>query len=65
MEEEIEMDEKVLQKMKEELCRETEAKLQARDIARREMELTLRELQAQRQREQLRQKEYEFLFLWV
>lgn len=63
MEEEIEMDEKVLEKMKEELCRETEVKLQARDIAKREMELTLRELQAQRQREQLRQREYELLFL--
>uniref|UniRef100_A0A1B6LKH3 Uncharacterized protein n=1 Tax=Graphocephala atropunctata TaxID=36148 RepID=A0A1B6LKH3_9HEMI len=62
MEEEIAQDQKMLQRLEDEFNEEARAKTEAREIAKKEMKLALRELQTQRQRELLRQKEYEHMF---
>lgn len=63
VEEEIRRDQKMLKSLEEQLNQESKTKALAREIAMKEMELALKELQTQRQRELLRQKEYEFMFL--
>lgn len=63
VEEEIKRDQKMLKSLEEQLNQESKTKALAREIAKKEMELALKELQTQRQRELLRQKEYEFMFL--
>uniref|UniRef100_A0A1B6ISL4 Trichoplein keratin filament-binding protein n=1 Tax=Homalodisca liturata TaxID=320908 RepID=A0A1B6ISL4_9HEMI len=62
MEEEIAQDQKMLEKLEKEFNEEARAKAKAREIAKKEMEVALKELQTQRQRELLRQKEYEYMF---
>lgn len=53
----------MLKSLEEQLNQESKTKALTREIAKKEMELALKELQTQRQRELLRQKEYEYMFL--
>ncbi|XP_054280670.1 trichoplein keratin filament-binding protein-like [Macrosteles quadrilineatus] len=62
IEEEIIQDQKMLERLEEGLKREVKVKAHAREFAKKEMELALKELQMHRQRELLRQKEYEHMY---
>lgn len=63
MEDEITQDQKMLEKLNEEINQESKVKAETREIAKKEMEIALRELHLQKQRELLRQKDYEHMFL--